>query len=216
MDNTALMIKLLSRIKSEMNGAVVESMQLKGISYPLSYGVSSATVRKLAKEYAPNHALAELLYRQQIRELRLAAATIAQPENINSNNLYFWQQGVTNIEIAEHLGAFLLCKTTILKEIIDRWILKTNNENLRYCALIASAKSITQNTDNKIDDAIISSIASHISDTDPTMIVRLFGELICRYASKDDDRWQHVASIIDSMKDSAPSVYKYLCDEISR
>ena len=38
MDDTALMIRLLKRLKVEMNGAVTGAMQERGIVYPLNYG----------------------------------------------------------------------------------------------------------------------------------------------------------------------------------
>lgn len=66
MDDTALMIRLLKRLKVEMNGAVTGAMQERGIVYPLNYGVSVPTIRGIAREYGPSHSLALLLYRQQV------------------------------------------------------------------------------------------------------------------------------------------------------
>ena len=64
MDDTALMIRLLKRLKVEMNGAVTGAMQERGIVYPLNYGVSVPTIRGIARKYGPSHSLALLLYRQ--------------------------------------------------------------------------------------------------------------------------------------------------------
>ena len=51
MNDTALMIRLLGRLKKEMNGAVAEAMQRRGLNYPLNYGVSVPTIRSIAGEY---------------------------------------------------------------------------------------------------------------------------------------------------------------------
>ena len=48
MDDTVLMIRLLKRLKVEMNGAVTGAMQERGIVYPLNYGVSVPTIRGIA------------------------------------------------------------------------------------------------------------------------------------------------------------------------
>ena len=55
MDDTTKMVALLRRLKTEMNGAVVGAMQERGVDYPLSYGVSVATIREIAADYAPDH-----------------------------------------------------------------------------------------------------------------------------------------------------------------
>ena len=82
MDNTALMLQLLKRLKVEMNGAVTGAMQERGIVYPLNYGVSVPTIRDIAKEYCANHSLALLLYQQQLRELKLAALFVDDPASV--------------------------------------------------------------------------------------------------------------------------------------
>ena len=79
MNATSKMVALLGELRREMNGAVVDSMREKGIEYALSYGVSIPTIRALARQYAPDDELARLLYQQQVRELQLAALTIASP-----------------------------------------------------------------------------------------------------------------------------------------
>ena len=48
MDDAALMIRLLKRLKVEMNGAVTGAMQERGIVYPLNYGGSVPTIRGIA------------------------------------------------------------------------------------------------------------------------------------------------------------------------
>ena len=73
MDDTALMIRLLKRLKVEMNGAVTGAMQERGIVYPLNYGVSVPTIRGIAREYGRSHSHALLLYRQQVREPRCSS-----------------------------------------------------------------------------------------------------------------------------------------------
>ncbi len=50
-----IIFEILSRLISQKNGAVVESMTDKGIIYKVSYGVSLPTIKKIAEEYAPDH-----------------------------------------------------------------------------------------------------------------------------------------------------------------
>ena len=95
------MIGLLRRLKVEMNGAVVDAMRSRGLDYPLSYGVSVPTIREIAKAYAPAHAFALFLFRQQVRELKLAAAFIDDPSEVTAAQMREWADGLTNTELVE-------------------------------------------------------------------------------------------------------------------
>lgn len=137
------MAQLLRRLRVEMNGAVTGAMQERGVNYPLNYGVSVPTIRSIAAEYAPNHKLARLLYRQQVRELQLASIYIADPTLITAADLPQWGAGVVNSEIAEHLGTMLLSRSSVVGEVVERW-LEGPNELLAYTAVLAAARSLSQ------------------------------------------------------------------------
>ena len=107
MDDTQRMIGLLRRLKVEMNGAVVDAMRSRGLDYPLSYGVSVPTIREIAKAYAPAHAFALFLFRQQVRELKLAAAFIDDPSEVTAAQMREWADGLTNTELVEQVVSAL-------------------------------------------------------------------------------------------------------------
>lgn len=129
------MVALLGELRREMNGAVVDSMREKGIEYALSYGVSIPTVRALARQYAPDDELARLLYQQQVRELQLAALTIATPESVTREELAFWATGVTTVEMAENVATVLIGRTSVATEAVHEW-LGAANGLLRYAAML--------------------------------------------------------------------------------
>ena len=139
-NNTSKMISLLGAMRKQMNGAVADAMYYYGANYGLNYGVSLPTVRQIAKDTEQDHDLALYLYKQQVRELRLAALHIAQAEAITMEELPTWAEGVINSEIAEEMAFALLPRTTILSQIFDEWS-QSDNEFLAYAALMAAARS---------------------------------------------------------------------------
>lgn len=139
MDNTEKMAALLSRLRKEMNGAVTDAMKERGIDYPLNYGVSVPTLRDIARAWAPDHSLARLLYRQQVRELILSATVIADPGAIGAEELEFWAAGVRNSEIAEHLS-MLMARTRLTGVILERWM-NRDTPLPAYAALLTAARS---------------------------------------------------------------------------
>lgn len=127
-------------MRKQMNGAVADAMYYYGADYGLNYGVSLPTVRQIAREQEKDHALALYLYKQQVRELRLAALHIAQAEAITMEELPTWAEGVINSEIAEEMAFALLPHTTILSDIFTDWS-ESDNEFLVYATLMAAARS---------------------------------------------------------------------------
>lgn len=100
MNHTSRMTALLGEIRRERNGAVADSMRLVGRPYGLNYGVSLPTLRRLARAETPDHDFAEFLFRQDVRELRLAAFHIAEPDRLTPDDSAFWAAGIDNNELA--------------------------------------------------------------------------------------------------------------------
>ena len=139
MNATSKMVALLGELRREMNGAVVDSMREKGIEYALSYGVSIPTIRALARQYAPDDELARLLYQQQVRELQLAALSIASPESVTEEELPFWAKAVTTVEMAENVATVLIGRTAVAKVALREW-LADKNALLRYAAMLVGGR----------------------------------------------------------------------------
>ena len=137
---TSKMIQLLGALRKEMNGAVADSMYYYGDNYGLNYGVSLPTVRSRAVAVGKDHEFAKYLYKQQVRELRLAALHIADATLVDCKEAEFWAEGVINSEIAEEMAFALLRHTKELSSIFDCWT-KSGNKFLAHAAMMAAARS---------------------------------------------------------------------------
>lgn len=150
MDDTERMIALLRRLKVEMNGAVVGAMQERGISYPLSYGVSVSTIREIASECPPSHSLALLLFRQEVRELKLSAVYVDRPEWVTRDQMQAWSRSFTHTEIVEQVasGLFWAAPDACLQAI--EWMAK-EDPWLHYAALLMGGKCLLNpSEDNRV------------------------------------------------------------------
>lgn len=154
------MIALLGALRREMNGAVVGSMHLYGRSYGLNYGVSLPTIRAIARAERCDHDFARYLYRQQVRELRLAALYIADPEAIDTEQIPFWAEGIINNEIAEEAAFALLHRPPAVQRIFGAWA-ASDNELLAYSALMAAARGMAD--DAHAVAALPAAVAAHPS-----------------------------------------------------
>lgn len=140
MDDTQRMIAMLSEMRRQMNGAVAESMTASGVCYGLNYGVSIPTVREIARREQRDHGFAKYLYSQQVRELRLAACHVAEPEAVVIDDFSFWSRGITTMELAEELAFGLLSHIEAIDSLVGIWC-SESSELVAYCALMAAARS---------------------------------------------------------------------------
>ena len=147
-NHTARMAALLGELRREMNGAVAESMQRGEGGYGLNYGVSIPTIRAIAGRVGTDHAFARFLYRQDVRELRMAALTIADPVSVTPDNVDEWFVGRMPEELIEELALRLLsrCGRPVLDTLCGRW-LRAGSGAERYAALMALARARVQEFD---------------------------------------------------------------------
>ena len=140
MDYTARMAALLGRMRRERNGAVADAMRCYGKPCGLNYGVSLPTVRQIAREEGRDHALARLLWQQDVRELRLAALHIADPTRFSSDEARDLAGGICNSELAEEAAFALLSRAPQFDAIFREW-LDSGQPLLVYAVLLGAARS---------------------------------------------------------------------------
>ena len=133
------MTALLGRFRRERNGAVADAMGYRGRRYGLNYGVSLPTVRALARAEGRDHGFARYLFLQDVRELRLAALWIADPERIEAGEFAFWAAGIVNSELAEECAFALLARAPRGEAWCRTWS-EAQEEMLQYAALVGAAR----------------------------------------------------------------------------
>lgn len=155
-NHTSRMAALLGRLRREMNGAVVEAMEQAGVKGVLNYGVSIPTIRAIAEGEEQDYDFAKFLYRQEVRELRMAAVTIADPEQLVAKELEFWLEFNPTLELLDELAQRLLSRASheIRVLIMEQW-LRSEREIAVYTALRVATRS---------NDIELNMIHSSVSD----------------------------------------------------
>lgn len=201
-NNTSQMIALLGAMRKQMNGAVADAMYYYGADYGLNYGVSLPTVRQIAREQEKDHALALYLYKQQVRELRLAALHIAQAKAITMEELPTWAEGVINSEIAEEMAFALLPHTTIISDIFAAWS-ESDNEFLVYATLMTAARSELARDTNIVN--VTPNILSRFSAS--RIIAQGVVALLAAAYDCDAEARKAVTEVIEELEESPAANY---------
>ena len=133
---------MLNQMRRNMDGVTAEAMYNAGVRGVLNYGVGIPTIRAIARAEQPDHQFAKYLYRQQVRELRMAAVTVAQPECVTAAELPFWLEGNPSTELLDELAMQLISRTSagVLSSVIDDW-LGHGDAAARYTAMMALSRA---------------------------------------------------------------------------
>ena len=198
MDNTQRMIALLGRVRKQMNGAVSESMATDGGNYGLNYGVSIATLREIAATEQPDTDFAKYLYQQQVRELRLIACHLAEPEKVDIHDFPFWARGIRNAELAEELAFALFSKIYDINSLMGIWTTESN-EMVAYAALMAASRN-----ERTMSEVAYIAIENAIkANPESEYIAQGVVALVCYIASRDKSVKVGIPTLLSNLADSA-------------
>ena len=163
-DNTSRMLALLGELRRDRNGMAADAMCSYGGQYGVNYGVAAHTVRDRAKMEGTDHAFAEYLYRQDVRELRISALWIADAEQVTPADFHFWASGIINSEVAEQAAMALLSRIERIDDLIESWS-QSDNILLGYAAMLAAARNAER------DDEIVV-LLSAIAERNAESVIR--------------------------------------------
>lgn len=134
---------VLNEIRRYMNGPVSVSLADFGIGYTVNYGVAVTELKKIAEGYKGNHELALVLFQEDIRECKIIASLIADPDKVTGEMVDTWAQSFTNIEIVEQVCTNLLWKTDCALSRSIEWCLG-DDELLQKAGLLIVARSTSR------------------------------------------------------------------------
>lgn len=92
-----------------------------GINTEHAYGVSMGIIRKIAKTYKKDHALALELWHTGIHEARILAALIDDPPQVTENQMETWVKDFNSWDLCDQTCGNLFDKTPYAFEKASEW-----------------------------------------------------------------------------------------------
>ncbi|GHU88527.1 peptidase [Bacteroidia bacterium] len=132
------------------DGVSADSLRKKGIHYKMIYGVPVVTLRKIARDYAPDYELANILWKEDNRELKILATLIQEPELFETANE--WVSDIHNLELAEQSVMNLFCKLSDASHLAKDWI-QSKEPYIVICGFLLYTRLFSQNTPIKSEEA---------------------------------------------------------------
>ena len=113
--------KILEKLKSLSNPTAIEGMAKFGITPKKTYGVSIPVLRKMAKEIGKDHKLALQLWDIDIRETRILASMIDEPDLVTEEQMEKWVRDFDCWEVCDQVCQNLFTYTKFAYKKAVEW-----------------------------------------------------------------------------------------------
>lgn len=164
------MDEILQRIRADlrrsMNGIASKSMREKGLRYKLNFGVDVPRLRELSKRYPVDAQLAELLWRQETRELKILATMLYPVHEFDMDKADEWVKEIPNHEIREQVSMNLFQKLDFADKLVQKWTdskdeeIRTSGYWLFARLLIVKSELVNQINQKEIMEKMISDLST--------------------------------------------------------
>jgi hypothetical protein len=101
------------QLRSVMNGVAAASMRDKGSNYRLNFGVELPRLKEIATDFPKDHALAQALWKEEVRECKILATLLQPIETFDGDFVDLWMETMPSVEVMQyavmHLFQYLPC-----------------------------------------------------------------------------------------------------------
>lgn len=124
----AIIRSIRNDLRLSMNGIAATSMREKGVHYRMNFGVDLMRIREIALRYVPDVMLAETLWKEDVRELKILATLLYPVDRFTSDAADRWVVSITNQEIREQACRNLFQQISFAGELVNLWIVNEIEE----------------------------------------------------------------------------------------
>lgn len=146
MDTQEQIKDIKTQLRLFMNGAVSQSMREKGLVYKLNFGVELPRIKEIASSYEKNHALAQALWKEDIRECKILAGLLQPIDTFYPEIADIWVEDIRNVEIAEITCMNLFQHLPYAAAKSFQWI-ADEREYMQVCGFLTIARLLIKKGD---------------------------------------------------------------------
>ena len=195
--------EIKTQLRLSMNGAVSQSMREKGLVYKLNFGVELPRIKSIASAYGKDHALAQALWKEDIRECKILAGLLQPVDSFLPEIADIWVENIRNIEIAELTCMNLFQHLPYAPAKSFHWI-AAEDEYTQVCGFLTIARllmkkgDMNERVENEFLDQAISAFLSgsyHVRNAALTAIRR--------FMQHSEENAFQVCRRVEEMKESS-------------
>ena len=123
------------QLRASMNGPVSQSLREKGLTYKIIFGLEWNRICEIATGLEKNTALAQSLWKEDIRECRLLAGLVQPIDEFDESMANVWIESMRFPEEAQYTVLTLLQYLPMAKDAAFRWLADERNM-FQLCGLL--------------------------------------------------------------------------------
>lgn len=204
---------IIARVKQRMNGAVVESMRESGIIYKVNYGVTIPELQHIAQPFKGDHELAVRLFEEDIRECKIIASMIDDPEKVSGDQIDTWSEEFNNHEIIEQVCNNLLWKSDFALPRSYEWCLEDDDLLKKAGLLIVGHRA----SDTYIKDSVFEpyiNIVENLAETEEELVSNSAIYALRQIAKRSDPLNQKVLEAANRMSESDFGIANWIGNQL--
>lgn len=204
-----------TQLRLSMNGAVSQSMREKGLVYKLNFGVELPRIKGIAASYEKDHALAQALWKEDIRECKILASLLQPVDTFLPEIADIWVDTMPTVEIAELTSMNLFQHLPYAPAKAFRWI-ADERELAQICGFLTIARLLQKKGDMEdrvanefLDQAVSSFLAGSYSVRSAVMAA------LRRFMEHSEEHAFRACRCVDGMKESSSEAERLLYEVVS-
>lgn len=212
--------EIKTQLRLSMNGAVSQSMREKGLVYKLNFGVELPRIKGIAAAFEKDHALAQALWKEDIRECKILAGLLQPADSFLPEIADIWVESIRNIEIAELTCMNLFQHLPYAPAKSFQWI-AAEDDYTQVCGFLTIARLLMKkgDMDERVENEFLDqAIAAFLSGTYHVRNAALTA--IRRFMQHSEENAFQVCRRIEGLKDSSSEsgrlLYKLVGEELER
>lgn len=151
-------------LRASMNGILSAKMREVGMPYKLVFGVELPRLMDIAREFTPNHQLAQQLWNENIRECKILATMLMPIDHFYPEVADIWVEETPAAEIAQIAVMQLFIRLPYAAEKAFEWI-ATNKDTTQLYGYLIIARLLAQGA--QFNERSIEELRDQISATSP-------------------------------------------------
>ena len=204
-----------TQLRLSMNGAVSQSMREKGLVYKLNFGVELPRIKGIAAAYEKDHALAQALWKEDIRECKILAGLLQPVDTFLPEIADIWVDTMPTVEIAELTSMNLFQTLSYAPAKAFRWI-ADERELAQVCGFLTIARLLQKKGDMDdrvanefLDQAVSCFLAGSYAVRSAVMAA------LRRFMEHSEEHAFRACRCVDGMKESSSEAERLLYEVVS-
>lgn len=210
--------EIKTQLRLSMNGVVSQSMREKGLVYKLNFGVELPRIKAIAAAFSKDHALAQALWKEDIRECKILAGLLQPVDSFLPEIADIWVESIRNIEIAELTCMNLFQHLPYAPAKSFHWI-AAEDEYTQVCGFLTIARLLMKkgDMDERVENEFLDqAITAFLSGTYHVRNAALTA--VRRFMQQGEDNAFRVCRRVEDMKESSSEseqlLYKLVKEEL--